>query len=123
MASEEPSTNHLVISPLWITRALDGDSGNRISSVPFDIVETLTLFNRPTIGKEVRLVFGMIETGLTRVRRRRLGAWFVKAGRVWRRFRGSEKERGLGNLGNRSLESETERIFICLSHERERESE
>lgn len=42
MASVEPSTNHLVISPIWITRVLESDKGKRAAPSPFAMVETLT---------------------------------------------------------------------------------
>lgn len=41
MASVEPSINHRVMSPFWITSELEGDSGKRTTpSPPLDIVET-----------------------------------------------------------------------------------
>lgn len=43
MASVEPSTNHLVISPIWSTRVLESDKGKRAAPSPFAaMVETLT---------------------------------------------------------------------------------
>lgn len=34
MASVEPLTNHLVMSPLWITRSLQEDNGKRTAPFP-----------------------------------------------------------------------------------------
>lgn len=43
IASEEPSTDHWVISPFWILRQLVGDKGNSTSPAPVDMAETLIL--------------------------------------------------------------------------------
>lgn len=55
MASEEPSTNHLVMSPFWILRALVDDNINctrQCSSSPLlDGVETLAAVPAPPLSE------------------------------------------------------------------------
>ncbi|KAM1376708.1 hypothetical protein PS1_038695 [Malus domestica] len=42
MASMEPLTGHLVISPFWITRVLEAGKEKRTAPSPLDMVESLT---------------------------------------------------------------------------------
>lgn len=44
IASEEPSMDHLVMSPFWMIKELDGDNGKRTTpSPPLDREETLAV--------------------------------------------------------------------------------
>lgn len=61
MASEEPSTNHFVMSPFWMTRELEEDNGKRTTPFPLaESIENLRRRGRPALC--IRLCLGNCET-------------------------------------------------------------